>query len=116
MGTMVMVNISLDVISMITLIMCTGFSVDFCAHICHNYFHSEKNSVKEKVQESLAAYGKPICEGAISTVAAVFPLVLTNSYILQTFAIMVFLVVGYGLFFGVIVIPTFLMISDKFKK
>jgi len=40
-GFMVKWDINLDVISMITLIMCIGFSVDFCAHICNHFFISE---------------------------------------------------------------------------
>jgi len=37
-GFMVLWDINLDVVSMIELIMCVGFSVDFCAHICNHFY------------------------------------------------------------------------------
>ncbi len=43
MGFMVVWGIYLDVISMVQIIMCIGFSVDYCAHIC-NHFYSTKAS------------------------------------------------------------------------
>ena len=86
------------------------FSVDFCAHICHSYFHSEENSPAKKVEHSLTTYGLPVTQGAISTMLGVTPFFFIDSYILQTFAKMVILVAAFGLFHGILVIPTFLMI------
>merc|ERR1712141_829887 len=109
-GFMILWDINLDVVSIISLIMCIGFSVDFCAHICHSYFHSEENSPAKKVEHSLTTYGLPVTQGAISTMLGVTPFFFIDSYILQTFAKMVILVAAFGLFHGILVIPTFLMI------
>jgi predicted RND superfamily exporter protein len=61
-GFMVLWDIYLDVISMISLVMCIGFSVDFCAHICHHFFIS-RNLEEYPIKSTLAAYGPPIVQG-----------------------------------------------------
>ena len=134
-GGMVLLDVYLDIISMICLIMCVGFSkfkfnsimrighnpwfhgiflgVDFCAHICHSYFHSNKPLKRQRIEECLASYGVPVFQGAISTILGVLPLLLCQSYILHSFTKMVILVVGSGLFYGIIVIPTLFMLFGK---
>ena len=84
-GFMTLWDVNLDSISMINLIMCIGFSVDFSAHISY-HFMSRKDmpvsylfwqfitclnfqifQVKECDKDSLYALGLLILQGAIST-------------------------------------------------
>lgn len=101
-------GVSLDSISMINLIMCIGFSVEFTAHICYAYMSSKGSTPEERVKESLYALGLPIVQGASSTILAVISLVLAGSYIFLVFFKMVFLVVFFGAMHGLFLLPVLL--------
>ncbi|GLV34155.1 Patched-related [Carabus blaptoides fortunei] len=107
-GYMALWNVNLDSISMINLIMCIGFSVDFTAHICYAYMSSKAKTPDEKVRECLYALGLPILQGSISTILGVLALILAESYIFLVFFKMVFLVVFFGAMHGMFLLPVLL--------
>lgn len=107
-GYMALWHVNLDSISMINLIMCIGFSVDFTAHICYAYMSSKAKRPDEKVQECLYALGLPIFQGAISTILGMVALLLADSYIFSVFFKMVFLVVFCGAMHGLFLLPVLL--------
>lgn len=107
-GYMALWEVNLDSISMINLIMCIGFSVDFTAHICYAYMSSKAESSDEKIKESLYALGLPILQGAISTILGVIALVLAQSYIFLVFFKMIFLVIMFGALHGIFLLPVLL--------
>jgi hypothetical protein len=107
-GYMALWDVNLDSISMINLIMCIGFSVDYTAHICYAYMSSQGTTPEERVKESLYALGLPIVQGASSTILAVISLVLAGSYIFLVFFKMVFLVVFFGAMHGLFLLPVLL--------
>ena len=107
-GYMSLWGVNLDSISMINLIMCIGFSVDYTAHICYAYMSSKGSAPEDRVKESLYALGLPIIQGASSTILAVISLVLAGSYIFLVFFKMVFLVVFFGALHGLFLLPVLL--------
>lgn len=107
-GYMALWNVNLDSISMINLIMCIGFSVDYTAHICYAYMSSKAKTPDEKVKECLYALGLPILQGSISTILGVLALILAESYIFLVFFKMVFLVVFFGAMHGLFLLPVLL--------
>ncbi|RZF35136.1 hypothetical protein LSTR_LSTR009442 [Laodelphax striatellus] len=107
-GYMSLWDVNLDTISMINLIMCIGFSVDFTAHICYAYMSSKAELPEEKLRESLHSLGLPIFQGAISTILGVAALVLADSYIFLVFFKMIFLVVFFGAIHGMLLLPVLL--------
>ncbi|XP_027847428.2 patched domain-containing protein 3 [Aphis gossypii] len=107
-GYMALWDVNLDTISMVNLIMCIGFSVDFTAHICYAYMSSEATRPAERVRESLYALGLPIIQGAVSTVLGVSALILAGSYIFMVFFKMIFLVIVFGALHGMILLPVLL--------
>ncbi|XP_060900293.1 patched domain-containing protein 3 [Labrus mixtus] len=111
MGFMALWSISLDSISMINLVMCIGFSVDFSAHISYTFSSSLKSDVNEKAKDALARLGYPILQGALSTILGVVVLSMSGSYIFRTFFKIVFLVIMFGLLHGLVFIPVFLTLS-----
>lgn len=101
-------DVRLDSISMINLIMCIGFSVDFTAHICYTFMSSPHKDPKERVRDSLYSLGLPIVQGSFSTILSVFALILADSYIFLVFFKMVFLVVFFGAMHGLFLLPVLL--------
>lgn len=107
-GYMALWKVNLDSISMINLIMCLGFSVDFTAHICYAYMSSTALKPEDRVRECLYAVGLPIFQGAISTILGMVALLLADSYIFSVFFKMVFLVVFCGAMHGLFLLPVLL--------
>ncbi|XP_047736660.1 patched domain-containing protein 3 [Hyalella azteca] len=101
-------GVNLDPISMIQLIMCIGFSVDFTAHICYAYLSARVDTPEERVRECLYSLGLPVMQGALSTLLGVLTLVMVPSYIFITFFKTVFLVIFLGALHGLFLIPVFL--------
>ncbi|KAF7270000.1 hypothetical protein GWI33_016989 [Rhynchophorus ferrugineus] len=107
-GYMALWGVNLDSISMINLIMCIGFSVDFTAHICYAYMSSTAKRSKEKMSEALFALGLPIFQGSVSTILGMVALILANNYIFAVFFKMIFLVVFLGAMHGLFLLPVLL--------
>lgn len=107
-GYMALWDVNLDSISMINLIMCIGFSIDFTAHICYTYMASNSNDSKERVREALFSLGMPIFQGAVSTILGCIALLLAESYIFLVFFKMIFLVITFGALHGLFLLPVLL--------
>ena len=107
-GYMSLWDVNLDSISMINLIMCIGFSIDFTAHICYVYMSSRCKLPKDRVREALYSLGLPIVQGSISTILGVVALLLAESYIFLVFFKMVFLVIFFGAMHGLFLLPVML--------
>ncbi|CAD1473463.1 unnamed protein product [Heterotrigona itama] len=107
-GYMALWDVNLDSISMINLIMCIGFSVDFTAHICYAYMSSKQKTPEDRVKESLYSLGLPIVQGAMSTILGLIALVLAGTYIFMVFFKMVFLVIFIGAMHGMFLLPVLL--------
>ncbi|XP_040911821.1 patched domain-containing protein 3 [Toxotes jaculatrix] len=114
-GFMALWGVSLDSISMINLVMCVGFSVDFSAHISYSFVSSPKSDVNEKAVDALAHLGYPILQGGLSTILGVVVLSVSSSYIFRTFFKVVFLVITFGLLHGLVFIPVFLTLFGAFE-
>lgn len=107
-GFMTLWDICLDSVSMVNLIFCIGFSVDFSAHISYHFMSRKDMSMEERVRDSMFALGLPITQGAVSTIIGVIGLVIAPSYIFITFFKMVFLVITLGAIHGLFLLPVLL--------
>ncbi|KAJ6666684.1 hypothetical protein lerEdw1_020408 [Lerista edwardsae] len=107
-GFMAFWDVSLDPISMINLIICIGFSVDFSAHISYAFVSSEEPEVNDKAVDALYRLGYPVVQGALSTILGVVVLSVTATYIFRTFFKIMFLVMAFGAIHGLVFIPVFL--------
>ncbi|XP_053117841.1 patched domain-containing protein 3-like [Hemicordylus capensis] len=107
-GFMVYWDVNLDSISMINLVICIGFSVDFSAHISYAFVASEKPKVNERAIDALYRLGYPVVQGAVSTILGVLVLAGATAYIFRTFFKIMFLVILFGAAHGLIFIPVFL--------
>lgn len=62
-GLMVLWDVSLNSVSMITLVMAIGFAVDYSAHIAHAYVMSDKETANERVVDALSTLGASVLMG-----------------------------------------------------
>ncbi|OTF83808.1 patched domain-containing protein 3-like protein [Euroglyphus maynei] len=111
-GYMTLWNVNLDSISMINLIMCIGFSVDFSAHISYAYISCNERTPSERVKSALYSLGLPIFQGSVSTVLGIIALAFAPSYVFVTFFKTVFLVMLFGATHGILLLPVLLSLTD----
>jgi hypothetical protein len=114
-GYMTLWGVNLDAISMITIIMSIGFSVDFSAHISYGYVISDEDEPAKRVCQALGALGWPIMQGALSTIFGVAVLSTVDAYMIVTFFKTVFLVISLGAIHGLIFLPVLLSIFVQHK-
>ncbi|XP_034985734.2 patched domain-containing protein 3-like [Zootoca vivipara] len=107
-GFMALWNVNLDSISMINLVICIGFSVDFSAHISYAFVSSEKPKVNDKAVDALYRLGFPILQAAVSTIVGILVLPMSSTYIFRTFFKIMFLVIFFGSLHGLVFLPVFL--------
>ncbi|KFQ68913.1 Patched domain-containing protein 3, partial [Phaethon lepturus] len=107
-GFMTFWNVNLDSISMINLVICIGFSVDFSAHISYAFVTSGESSANKRAIEALSLLGYPVLQGAVSTILGVVVLAAAKAYIFRTFFKIMFLVILFGALHGLVFIPVFL--------
>ncbi|XP_076147279.1 patched domain-containing protein 3-like [Alosa pseudoharengus] len=120
-GFMALWDVNLDTISMIILVVCVGFTVDFSAHISYAFVSSEKPSADEKAIDAVFHLGYPVLQGALSTIIGVIALATSKNYIYRTLFKIMFLVMVLGLVHGLMFIPVFLTMfsfncNNKDKK
>nr|XP_054504329.1 patched domain-containing protein 3-like [Agelaius phoeniceus] len=113
-GFMTFWNINLDSISMINLVICIGFSVDFSAHISYAFVTSGESSANKRAIEALSVLGYPVLQGAVSTILGVVVLAAASTYIFRTFFKIMFLVILFGALHGLVFIPVFLTFFGNF--
>ncbi|XP_044280952.1 patched domain-containing protein 3-like [Varanus komodoensis] len=111
-GYMAYWDINLDSISMINLVICIGFSVDYSAHISYAFVSSEKPKVNEKAVDALYRLGYPVVQSALSTLVGISVLSMAPTYAFRTCFKIMFLVVMFGAAHGLIFIPVFLTFFD----
>ncbi|XP_030839104.1 patched domain-containing protein 3 isoform X3 [Strongylocentrotus purpuratus] len=121
-GYMSLWDVRLDGISMINIILCIGFSVDFSAHITyaflssnqaletidHQHHHRKLSVAERKAVMALYSLGMPILQGALSTILANVVLVFSPSYIFRTFFKIMFMVMVLGMVHSLIFLPVLL--------
>lgn len=113
-GFMTFWDVNLDSISMINLVICIGFSVDFSAHISYAFVTSKESSANKKAIGALHQLGYPVLQGAISTILGVVILAAAKTYIFRTFFKIMFLVILFGAVHGLVFIPVFLTFFGYF--
>ena len=109
-GYMTWWGVNLNTVSMINLVMCTGFCVDFAAHVVYAFAQTEGVSGDERMRNALHKLGYPVAQGALSTILAVAPLGFASCYVFRSFFRTMFLVVVFSAFHGLFVIPTLLSV------
>ncbi|CAG2238616.1 unnamed protein product [Mytilus edulis] len=107
-GLMQIWGLTLSSVTMIHIVMCVGFSVDFSAHICHAYAHVPGENRDARVSTALDLAGGPILNGALSSVIGIVVLAFSKSYIFFSFFKVMFIVVVVGAMHAIFLLPVLL--------
>uniref|UniRef100_A0A8R1DSM6 SSD domain-containing protein n=1 Tax=Caenorhabditis japonica TaxID=281687 RepID=A0A8R1DSM6_CAEJA len=102
----------LDPVIQVDVLLATGFSVDYTAHVAYNYFRA-RGTAHERVYSSLAEMAMPMLEAGLSTFLCMLPLIFVPTYAIVCFAKTVFLVVAIGLLHGLFILPVVLALFSK---
>ncbi|CAI5438990.1 unnamed protein product [Caenorhabditis angaria] len=97
----------LDPVVQVDVLLATGFSVDYTAHVAYNFFRAT-GTPQERVLTSLAEMAEPMFEAGLSTFLCMLPLIFVPTYAIVCFAKTVFLVVAIGLLHGLFILPVIL--------
>jgi hypothetical protein len=104
-------NLDFNSVTAINLVLAVGLAVDYSAHITHSFLVS-KGSGLERAKHAVDHIGASVFNGAFSTFLAVLPLGLSKSYVFQVFFKMWFMIVIFGTYFGIIVLPLVLRLAS----
>ena len=100
-------GLSIDTLFTIFMTISIGLCVDYSAHIAHA-FTVESGSRNERMKKALVNIGPAVLNGGISTFLSFVLLCASKSVIFLTFFKIFFLVVLFGLFHGLLVLPVVL--------
>ncbi|VDI80305.1 Hypothetical predicted protein [Mytilus galloprovincialis] len=107
-GLMEIWGLTLSSVTMIHIVMCVGFSVDFSAHICHAFAHVTGENKDARISTALDLAGGPILNGALSSVIGIVVLAFSKSYIFFSFFKVMFIVVVVGAMHAIFLLPVLL--------
>ncbi|TKR80372.1 hypothetical protein L596_014455 [Steinernema carpocapsae] len=95
----------LDPTTVVNILMSIGLCIDFATHVGYRIYRSEFRNPDERMADALGAIGWPVVQGGASTFLAIVVMMLVPSHVVRMFARTCVLVVGTGLFHGVVLLP-----------
>uniref|UniRef100_A0A5S6QSL0 SSD domain-containing protein n=1 Tax=Trichuris muris TaxID=70415 RepID=A0A5S6QSL0_TRIMR len=101
-------RVHIDMISMITITMSIGLSVDYIAHATYHYSSAYGVTPYDRLVVTYRNVAIPTVQSGLLAIAGVSALVLLESHMVETFVKTVFLVVLIGMAHGLIFMPALL--------
>ncbi|XGW18024.1 hypothetical protein V3C99_002545 [Haemonchus contortus] len=102
----------LDPVTQVDVLLATGFSVDYTAHVAYQFYRS-RGTPQERLVCSLGEMAAPMVQAGLSTFLCMLPLIFVPTYAIVAFAKTIFIVVGIGLIHGLFVLPVLLSLSVR---
>jgi len=106
-GLMHFLDINLNTVSVITLALAIGLTIDFSAHV-GLLFVTSVGSKKERVTRALSHLGPALTHSGFTTVIAISILAGARSYVFQVLFKMFVLIISLGMIHGMLVVPVVL--------
>ncbi|CAD6196688.1 unnamed protein product [Caenorhabditis auriculariae] len=110
-------SVKLDPISMITIIMSIGFSIEFSAHITHGFVSNPGDlSAFDRCVDAMEKLAWPVVHGSLSTILGVTVLAFIDSYMVLVFFKTIFLVIVIGACHALILLPILLSVTIPYVE
>lgn len=101
-------GLTIDLASCIGLQLAIGLCVDYATHIGHTFLTQSDGTKNERVLTTVTTIGSAVLYGGLSTLIGVGMLGLSDAYTFQTFFKIFLLVILFGLYHGVVLLPVVL--------
>nr|CDJ81753.1 Patched domain containing protein [Haemonchus contortus] len=121
MGYLSFWHLDLDPVSLCAVLISIGMAVDFVAHTTYHYQLSYREAVRKgqevridldtpysRIRHTISNIAWPMSQAGISTVICILPIVVLQNYIPLVFVKTITLVVIWGLWHGLVLLPAFL--------
>uniref|UniRef100_A0A336MLU8 CSON014057 protein n=1 Tax=Culicoides sonorensis TaxID=179676 RepID=A0A336MLU8_CULSO len=115
-GTMHHVGLMLDMVTYIALQLSIGLCVDYAAHIGHTFLSLEQGTRNERALNTVLSIGTAVIYGGVSTFVALSMLSFAKTYSYRAFFQVNGLIIFFGLYNGVILLPVILSICAPNDK
>ncbi|XP_077994500.1 patched domain-containing protein 3-like [Glandiceps talaboti] len=115
-GYMAFWDVGLDFVTMITIVVCIGFSVDYSAHVTYIFVISPRDSRDKRAIESLRLLGLPIVQSISSTILALIPIYMAKTYAFKAIFKTLFLGISLGGLHGLLFLPVLLSLIGPRKS
>jgi len=100
-------GLTIDVVSAVNVIIAIGLCVDYSVHICHAFL-TLSGTKKERAHAAMVDMGPAVLNGGVSTLIAFILLVSSDSHVFSSFFKIFLLVVLFGVWHGLILLPVLL--------
>lgn len=107
-GFMYLWGLTIDLVSCIALQLAVGLCVDYAAHVGHTFLTINDKSRTKRAIETVSHIGAAVLYGGTSTVLGLAMLVGSEAYVFKAFFKIFLLVVIFGLFHGIVLLPVIL--------
>ncbi|XP_023229394.1 patched domain-containing protein 3-like isoform X2 [Centruroides sculpturatus] len=111
-GYMSLWNVTVNTTALVSLVMCTGFCVDYTVHTAYAFINCKTKTPNEKIKSCLYAAGFPVTQGCISTLLGVSVLYFGPAESFVVFSKIVTLMVIFASFHSLILLPVILSLVD----
>ncbi|XP_017768460.1 PREDICTED: protein patched homolog 3-like [Nicrophorus vespilloides] len=101
-------GLTIDLVTCIGLTLAIGLCVDYATHIGHTFLTIGEGSLNDRALKTVTSIGSAVLYGGTSTLIGVAMLGVSDAYNFQTFFKIFLLVVIFGLFHGVVLLPVIL--------
>ena len=109
-GYMTFWNVNLHSMSLLTLILSVGFSVDYTIHITSAFVSAPGLRRRDRAIHALYSVGMPIVQGSLSTMFAIFLFAFSSHYAFRVFFKSLTLVILFGVAHGLVFLPVVLSV------
>ena len=109
-GLMVFTGITLNIVSMSSIVICIGIAVDYCAHVTYAFMVSPGKSKNDRMENAIVNIGWPVMQGACTSILSVSVLTTAPSYIYRTICTTLLLVIVAAALHGLVFLPVLLSV------